>query len=357
MLADVVRRAGLAIEVARLRVEVRRQVVEVAGSRARGWCRRPSRNGAVSSATCTTGLNSGWCRSGSICGTSSTGWVRARSTTVSTPRSPSASGDRRAASSPAGSAPRRSTRDSPRRSPSCVPDLHRDRGDHHGGAVPGRHRGSCLLRGQRGAGQRRQALRRQPRRGHGGEAAGRTPGRGLRRRQGWGQATGRLGAGRASPTGSRPSVGAWPWRAEQGAGRGSRRCSRARRDRRGPGAAARGPGPAVRGRGAHRARDRRGRRPAEGGHRCRAADLAVVDVRMPPTHSDEGLQAAAWIRDTHPEAGVLVLSQHVEAAGSGPARLPTGLRLPAQGSGARRGGLPLGRRAGGRRWRLHSTRT
>jgi DNA-binding NarL/FixJ family response regulator len=45
-------------------------------------------------------------------------------------------------------------------------------------------------------------------------------------------------------------------------------------------------------------------------------DLAVVDVRMPPTHTDEGMRAARWIRDAHPEVGVLVLSQHVEAAGA-----------------------------------------
>jgi DNA-binding NarL/FixJ family response regulator len=45
-------------------------------------------------------------------------------------------------------------------------------------------------------------------------------------------------------------------------------------------------------------------------------DLAVVDVRMPPTHTDEGIRAARWIRDAHPEVGVLVLSQHVESAGA-----------------------------------------
>jgi DNA-binding NarL/FixJ family response regulator len=45
-------------------------------------------------------------------------------------------------------------------------------------------------------------------------------------------------------------------------------------------------------------------------------DLAVVDVRMPPTFIDEGLRAARWIRDTHPKVGVLVLSQHIEAAGA-----------------------------------------
>lgn len=45
-------------------------------------------------------------------------------------------------------------------------------------------------------------------------------------------------------------------------------------------------------------------------------DLAVVDVRMPPSFSDEGIRAAQWIRDAHPRVGVLVLSQHVEAAGA-----------------------------------------
>ena len=45
-------------------------------------------------------------------------------------------------------------------------------------------------------------------------------------------------------------------------------------------------------------------------------DLAVVDVRMPPGFSDEGLRAAHWIRDAHPQVGVLVLSQHIEASGA-----------------------------------------
>lgn len=45
-------------------------------------------------------------------------------------------------------------------------------------------------------------------------------------------------------------------------------------------------------------------------------DLAVVDVRMPPTFKDEGIKAAQWIRDAHPGVAVLVLSQHVEAAGA-----------------------------------------
>ena len=42
-------------------------------------------------------------------------------------------------------------------------------------------------------------------------------------------------------------------------------------------------------------------------------DVAIVDIRMPPTHTDEGLQAAREIRQRHPDVGVLVLSQYVEA--------------------------------------------
>jgi DNA-binding NarL/FixJ family response regulator len=45
-------------------------------------------------------------------------------------------------------------------------------------------------------------------------------------------------------------------------------------------------------------------------------DLAVVDVRMPPSFTDEGIRAAQWIRGAHPGVGVLVLSQHVEATGA-----------------------------------------
>ena len=45
-------------------------------------------------------------------------------------------------------------------------------------------------------------------------------------------------------------------------------------------------------------------------------DLAVVDIRMLPTSKDDGIRAAGWIRDTHPDVGVLVLSQHVESAGA-----------------------------------------
>ena len=41
-------------------------------------------------------------------------------------------------------------------------------------------------------------------------------------------------------------------------------------------------------------------------------DLVVVDIRMPPTHTAEGLDAARQIRTQHPEIGILVLSAHVE---------------------------------------------
>jgi DNA-binding NarL/FixJ family response regulator len=41
-------------------------------------------------------------------------------------------------------------------------------------------------------------------------------------------------------------------------------------------------------------------------------DVAIVDIRMPPTHTDEGLRAAHRIRAEHPGVGVLVLSQYVE---------------------------------------------
>ncbi|TDE57732.1 response regulator transcription factor [Nonomuraea mesophila] len=41
-------------------------------------------------------------------------------------------------------------------------------------------------------------------------------------------------------------------------------------------------------------------------------DIAVIDVRMPPSHTDEGLRAAIRIRREHPDVGVLVFSQYVE---------------------------------------------
>jgi len=48
--------------------------------------------------------------------------------------------------------------------------------------------------------------------------------------------------------------------------------------------------------------------------RSYAPDVAIVDIRMPPTHTDEGLKAAQQIRERHPGIGVLVLSQYAEPA-------------------------------------------
>jgi DNA-binding NarL/FixJ family response regulator len=42
-------------------------------------------------------------------------------------------------------------------------------------------------------------------------------------------------------------------------------------------------------------------------------DVAIVDIKMPPTHTDEGLVAAEQIRSSHPDVGVLILSQYLES--------------------------------------------
>jgi DNA-binding NarL/FixJ family response regulator len=46
--------------------------------------------------------------------------------------------------------------------------------------------------------------------------------------------------------------------------------------------------------------------------RSYSPNVVITDIRMPPTHTDEGLQAALEIREKHPGVGVLVLSQYVE---------------------------------------------
>jgi DNA-binding NarL/FixJ family response regulator len=46
--------------------------------------------------------------------------------------------------------------------------------------------------------------------------------------------------------------------------------------------------------------------------KAKQPDVVIVDIRLPPTHTDEGLQAAVEIRSEHPDIGVLVLSQYVE---------------------------------------------
>src|SRR5690349_16057958 len=42
-------------------------------------------------------------------------------------------------------------------------------------------------------------------------------------------------------------------------------------------------------------------------------DVAIVDIKMPPTHTDEGIAAARLLRERHPRLGVLVLSQYLES--------------------------------------------
>ena len=44
-----------------------------------------------------------------------------------------------------------------------------------------------------------------------------------------------------------------------------------------------------------------------------APDVVLTDIRMPPTGTDEGIQAALTLRDSHPDLGVVVLSQHIDA--------------------------------------------
>ena len=46
--------------------------------------------------------------------------------------------------------------------------------------------------------------------------------------------------------------------------------------------------------------------------RAHKPDIAIIDIRMPPTHTDEGLQAALAIREELPDTGVLVLSEYIE---------------------------------------------
>ena len=61
-------------------------------------------------------------------------------------------------------------------------------------------------------------------------------------------------------------------------------------------------------------------------------DLVVVDVRMPPTFTDEGARVARELKHQHPELGVLVLSQHVENTALRQPCHPRWLRVPVEGS-------------------------
>ena len=112
--------------------------------------------------------------------------------------------------------------------------------------------------------------------------------------------------------GSRRSTARSPLRARPAAARRSARSCHAGCDRRGPRAAARGDRRAA---ARERHRRRRAGRGRTGLQRIVAGhkpDLAIVDVRLPPTFTDEGLRAAIEARRRHPGLGVLVLSQYVE---------------------------------------------
>ena len=66
-------------------------------------------------------------------------------------------------------------------------------------------------------------------------------------------------------------------------------------------------------------------------------DVVVTDIRMPPTGTDEGIQAASWLREHKPEVGVVVLSQYKTPsyALSAPGDRVGGEGLPAEGAGGR----------------------
>ena len=82
-------------------------------------------------------------------------------------------------------------------------------------------------------------------------------------------------------------------------------------------------------------------------------DAAIIDIRMPPTSTDDGLRAALEIKQKLPKTGVLILSQYVET-GYAPEvdlRLRQRRRLPDQGPGQRHRRV-RGRSPARRRWRL-----
>ena len=80
-------------------------------------------------------------------------------------------------------------------------------------------------------------------------------------------------------------------------------------------------------------------------------DVVVTDIRMPPGGTDEGIQAAARLRETHPEVGVVVLSQYATPTlrARAPRGWQRGARLPPEG--AREGSRPARRRDPRRRGR------
>ena len=345
LLDSTIGAAGLAIEIARLRVEVRRQLAEVEASRARivtaGYeerrrLERDLHDGAqqrlVSIGLALRHLQH------QLPG------PRPRST-PSWPRSAGAIEElRELARGVRPGGPRRRARPRPARAGGALAAADARRG--HRRALRGPHRDRRLLRGQRGARQRRQARPRRDGRGRAPRAATAASSCGCATTASAARAVGGLRAWPGSPTASPRWAAACRSRARPGAGPRSSRSCRAGRDRRGPGAAARRAWS-----GCSRTAGHTVVAAVGDADRLRGAvsehepDLAVVDVRMPPTHTDEGIRAARWIRDAHPDVGVLVLSQHVEAAGRRRAGVAGRLRLPAQGPGARRRRLRRGGRA------------
>ena len=93
---------------------------------------------------------------------------------------------------------------------------------------------------------------------------------------------------------------------------------------------------------------RRLRRPRRGVRRS-CPDVVVLDVRLPPTYTDEGTRAAAALKRPRPGIGVLLLSQHIETAHSVRPVAAGRVRLPAQGPGAGRRRIPVRCRSRGRR--------
>jgi CheY-like chemotaxis protein len=71
-------------------------------------------------------------------------------------------------------------------------------------------------------------------------------------------------------------------------------------------------------------------------------DVAIVDIRLPPTHNDEGLRAALEIREKHPAVGVLVLSQYVELGLALSDRVAADSASFREGASWERGALLLG---------------
>ena len=76
-------------------------------------------------------------------------------------------------------------------------------------------------------------------------------------------------------------------------------------------------------------------------------DVAVVDIRMPPTQTDEGLRAAKQIRKELPQTGVLVLSAYLESEYALELLSESADRLPAQGPRLRCRAVLVGRSPGG----------